>query len=229
MQKVVTIILSLVFLVACKDRNAGNKTKIDNSRIYFNYRISGEEDKEYVTCLLQFHNKGPQGATLELEKPGMVKLDGEEISADSTVMTGAYYEVQKPAESFVGKHTITFIDLNKKQYTEEFSFTPFSLQPELPRKVRRQDIQLGVEGLAASDSLELVLTDTAFATDDVQITLPVNDGVILIPRQQLQQVRSGPVHLYLYKEENRSVREGTKAGGRIAISYGLRREFNLVD
>ncbi len=229
MQKLALTIFFLISLTACNHRRTGEGNKIDSDRIYFDYKIQGEEDKDEVTCLLQFHYNGPRGNTVLLEKPSMVKLDGEEISADSTLMTGAFYEIQKPKEGFAGKHTITFIDLNNKQYTEEFLFTPFTLRSDLPEVVKRQDLQLSVDGVKDRDSLGILLTDTSFVTDDVQAVLTVSKGQLYIPRQLLQQVSSGPVNMQLYKEEERPINRGTKTRGQITIAYRLNREFILED
>ncbi|MBD0278253.1 MAG: hypothetical protein ICV81_09865 [Flavisolibacter sp.] len=229
MQKLVLTIFFLISLTACSHRRTGEGDKVDSDRIYFDYKIHGEEDKDEVTCLLQFHYNSPRGNTVLLEKPSTVKLDGEEISADSTPMTGAFYEIQKPRESFAGRHTITFIDLNNKQYKEEFSFTPFTLRTDLPEVVKRQDLQLSVDGVKDTDSLGILLTDTSFVTDDVQAVLNVSEGKLHIPLELWQHVSSGPVNMQLFKEEERPINRGTKNRGQITIAYRLNREFILED
>jgi hypothetical protein len=67
--------------------------------------------------------------------------------------------MQKPAESFVGKHTITFTDFNKKVYSQEFEYKPFSLETELD-DVSRGDLVFELEGLEKEDYLHVSATDT---------------------------------------------------------------------
>jgi hypothetical protein len=59
---------------------------------------------------------------LVLNEPASVSLDGKEIPADSSKLTGAFYEVMDPVNNFSGNHSIVFTDVNKKKYEEEFSF-----------------------------------------------------------------------------------------------------------
>ena len=82
-------------------------------------------------------------------------------------VTGAYYEVQRPLVSFMGKHTINFTDLNNREYSEEFEFTPFSLEPDVPSTLNRGDLVFNFKGLDPVDYLSVVLTDTSFTSVDI--------------------------------------------------------------
>jgi len=42
-------------------------------------------------------------------------------------------------------------------------------------------------------------------------------------------VRKGPVVLELYLEQERPLKQHTTAGGKISITYGLKKEFDLTD
>lgn len=222
-------LLLLCTFIACKERTSSADGDANPDRIYFDYAVSGEEERNEVTCLLQFRNGGPEGPTLIMEKPAKVELDGKEIEADSTAITGAYYEVQIPLENFIGQHTITVTDVNNKRYTETFRYTSFSLAEELPDAVQRGDVTLRLQGVQNADQLQLIITDTAYATDDVIATLPVQNGRVVINQQLWEAVSNGPVIVQITKQEERPVSNGTQAGGRLTLSYSLRREFELVD
>ncbi|MES1215092.1 MAG: hypothetical protein ABUT20_06225, partial [Bacteroidota bacterium] len=172
---------------------------------------------------------GENGTTLVLNSPSKAELDGELIKADSSKMTGAFYEIMKPVKEFSGKHTITFTDINKKQYNEEFSFQPIVLLTEIPKEIERGDLLFELEGLNPLDHVRVVVTDTSFASEEINRVDTVKNGRVIISKKDLETIVNGPVHLSLYKEDEKPVKNGTSEGGRLSISYGLKREFVLKD
>jgi hypothetical protein len=77
--------------------------------------------------------------------------------------------------------------------------------------------------------VRLLLIDTAFSNNDVINLVDVQNGQLHITNDMLQQLKSGPVSMEIYKEETRRLKNAPKAGGKIFISYGLQRDFELVD
>ena len=64
--------------------------------------------------------------------------------------------------------------------------------------------------------------------DDINRLQTVTDGKLVISPEELQTVAAGPVTLMLYKEVEKTLEKGTLSGGRLSITYGLSREFELV-
>lgn len=218
----------LALLFACNNESGAPK-KAQPSAIFADYRISGDESKAMVTCLLQFYEAGPEGTSILLQPPAGVQLDGEALTPDSALRTGAYYELQKPLETFSGKHTITLTDEHGQPYTEEVHFEPLVLHTQLGATVRRDSLVLQVSGLLPGEKVRVLLTDIDFDTDDINHLQTVRGGKIVLTAAELRQLASGPVTLMLYKELERDLKKGTAAGGRLSITYGLSREFELVD
>ena len=198
------------------------------SDIFADYRINGEEGKEGVTCLLQFYEGGPRGASLLLDEPAAIKIDGQAPAADSTLRTGAYYELQKPLATFGGTHTFTLTDEHGQVYEEKIEFEPLVLQTALGERVEGDSLVLQVAGLLPGEKLRVVLVDMDFNTNDINRLQKVEGGQIVLTREDLSQVAAGPVTLMLYKEAEKKLQNGTAAGGQLSITYGLSREFELV-
>lgn len=225
-----TLIIGFSFLFfSCKEKEANNTSDVNPDSIWFDYKISGQEGDELVTVMLQFRHGGAYGGTLLLDAPSKVELDGELLKVDSSRMTGAFYELLKPIESFSGNHTILYTDIDGKEHREEFRFQPVSLTTELPVTIRRSDILLEFEGLDPIDVVRVLLTDTSFTGEGINRVDTVRDGKLLISKDDLAKLASGPVNLELIRENDRKVRAATKKGGRISITFGLRREFLLID
>lgn len=228
--RLLLLLLIPLLIISCTDVEIGKSKDVNPDTIFFDYRISGEESKNMMTCMLRYRYGGPNGTTLVLDSPAKVVVDGIVPKLDSAKYTGAYYELSKPIKEFAGHHQIVFIDINNKQYKEDFDFTPFSLSAELPEKVARQPFTIKLKDFPAEETpVRLVMTDTAFSTRDVNEIRKITNGEIPIDDKTLSQLKSGPVTLEIYLEDERSVKNGTKQGGRIFITYGLKREFVLVD
>lgn len=218
------LIFLLLFVSACTNNTVGTRRDIDPDTVFFEYIIRGDEDDSNVTLYLQFRIGGPNGYTLTLKDPAKVELDGEPIQVDSAKLTGAYYEIQKPADYFTGKHTITFTDFNKKVHSEEFEYKPFSMETDVD-EVERGDLVFELEGLEKEDYLHVSATDTSFTSRDIVEIDTVKDGKLVIPAHKLRYLVNGPITLLLSKETQKIIRNEIR--GRITVSYGLKREFEL--
>ncbi len=225
---IILICLStFILLISCNDDEIGHSKDVNPDAVFFDYKIRGEEKDSNVTVYIQFRMGGPNGITILLNEPAKVQLDGEEIIADSAKLTGAFYEIQKPSRSFSGKHTILFTDLNGKEYSEEFVYQPFKLKTKIPAIVHRVDLAFDFENLETEDCIRVTATDTSFTSRDInEIDTPKN-GRLIIPADKLKNLVNGPITLQLSKETERPVKNGTREGGKIVVSYGLQREFEL--
>ena len=223
-----SIVLSLV-ISSCGSNEIGDSKDVNPQSIYFDYQVWGEEGRDNVTVLLQYRFAGPNGTTLVLDDPAKVELDGKKIPVDSSRLTGAYYEVSAPVKDFTGKHTIVFTDLDQKQYKEEFEFQPISLKTGIPDTVKRGDLVFDLDGLDPLDYVRVLLTDTSFASKDINRVDTVRNGRITISKEDLQKVVNGPVYLELSKEEEKPLKNSTREGGHLSLSYGIKRDFTLRD
>lgn len=217
------------FIGSCASNEIGKEKDVDPESIWFDYQVRGEEGYDKVTVLLQYRFAGENGTTLVVDGPGKVELDGKTIQADSSKMTGAYYEAQQPVASFGGKHTISFTNADGKKYNEDFVFGTLSLAPEVPDTIHRGTIVFRLNGLAPDDKVRILMTDTSFTGEGINKLERVIDGQIIITEADLLGLANGPIQLQLIKESDKPVKNGTLEGGRLSISYGLKREFTLQD
>jgi len=218
-----------IFLPGCTSNQIGNSKEIAPDAIYFDYNIWGDEESDNVTVKLQYRFGGPNGTTLELEDPAKVELDGEILRAGSSRMNGTWYEVNKPVGNFEGRHLVVYTDKDRRQYKEEFDLKFFSLRTELPKEIKRDELVFELAGLQPVDYIRLLFTDTSFYSKGIDRLDTVRNGKIIITRRDLDNLKNGPVFLEFYREDEKVIRQASKAGGRLSISYGLKRVFALKD
>jgi len=224
-----TVPFILLLVVACTNDKTKRKKTVDPNVIYYDYKVWGDEENSYVTIRLQYFIGEEGGKTVSWEKSGKVEFDGETLQPDSSRMNGFYYEAMIPLENFVGKHSIVFTDNNKKQYKEEFDFSPISLKTEMPPVINRKEFMIGLNGLDSGETVRLLLNDTAYYSRGIdRIDTVQNDSIIITPRD-MENLKNGPVYLEIYKEGEWPLKEPGRGGGRLSISYGLKRVFELKD
>lgn len=230
MLKPVSIFLlfaAICLLPSCASNEIGNAKDVNPDAIFFDYKIWGDESKDIATCMLQYRFAGPNGTTLVLEDPSKVAIDGHLLTVDSSKMSGAYYEWVNPVDSFAGKHTIIFSDMNGKKYSEDFKFTPFKMSAVVPAEFKRNDLVLDFSGLDPVDYVRVSLIDTAYDNNDISRIDTLKNGHLVITKSQLDSLVNGPIQMEIIKEESRSVKNSTREGGTITVTYGLKREFIL--
>lgn len=215
--------------MSCTSNEIGNSRDVNTEAIYFDYAITGEEDDANITCRLQYRMGGPSGTTLVINEPGKVELDGKRVPLDSSKFAGAYYEVQQPVAGFAGSHSISFTDVNKEEYKENFTFTPFRLLTELPETLGRNDLVLELEGVGRNEQVRLTLTDTAFTGNGIHRVDSVNSGKLIVTTQELAALANGPITLILEKEAELPLKNATAEGGRLLLRFSVKREFELKD
>jgi hypothetical protein len=220
-------IILTVIISSCK--NSDKNVTVDPDTIFFDYKITGQEGDDKLTVMLQYKDGDEEGKAFAIEKPGAVLLDGESIPGDSTKRTGPFYEVNKPIASFAGKHTIVFTSPANKEYKEEFEFQPLSLITLITDSLQRDSLVFEFEGLESEDYIRVVMTDTVFENDGINRVDTVINGRLIISKNDLQSLENGPVQLEFIREYERPVKKGTEQGGRLRITYGLKREFILKD
>lgn len=222
----VSVVMALVGCNAAVRQQEDAKAQM----IYMDYQATGDEEGGEVTVRLQFRHGGPEGDPVLLEEPASVRFDGQVLLPDSAKMGGAYYEISYLAKEFEGLHEIIFKDGLGGTYTDTFHFPFFSLATTMPRSVSRaNDLELQVSGVGEKGVLHVMLTDTSFYGRGLDRIDTILDGRMLFTQRDFSTLRNGPIHLELYREEERRLQKTGRQGGRLYLSYSLSREFELMD
>jgi len=228
-KKVFLSFLIAALLFSCRSGDSNRKNNILSENIYFDYSITAEEGDDNLTIKLQYREDGENGYAITLTEPGKVEIDGELIPADSSRLSGTYYEIQKPIEGFSGKHKIVYTNNNGEKYSEEFDFSPVILLTHLKESVKRDSLVFDFEGLDTVDYMRVVLSDTSFLNYGINRLDTVRNGRLFIPRNELEKIATGPVKLEFIREIEKPLQNVTEAGGKLSLNYVLRREFFLTE
>ena len=218
-----------IYFVSCTNNESINNKSLNPGSIYFDYQVWGDEGSNEVTIKLQYRYRNAEGITILPEHTGKVEFDGRVLEADTSRMNGFYYEAILPLENFGGEHSIVFTDLTNKQYKEEFDFPIIYLKKELASIISRKNLVLELAGSDTNEIVRVLLTDTSFYSRDIDKTDTLRNEKITITEMDLANLKNGPVHIEIFKEEERTLKEATKAGGCLYLSFSLKRVLELKD
>ncbi len=226
----VVLLASVVIgVLGCTGQDQRPGRAIDPDLVFFDYRIWGDEERNLITVTLQFREGNREGDAISLVHPANVVLDDEPLKPDSSKMNGVYYEINKTVREFEGDHVIVYTNAQGKEFRESFYFSIMELKTNIQSPVRRKDLVFELAGLDSSDLVHVIMTDTSFYSRGIDRVDTVSSGLVMISQADLDNIRNGPVFLEFYREENWPLKETTAAGGRLSISYSLKRAFHLAD
>ncbi|MBK6938126.1 MAG: hypothetical protein IPH18_15535 [Chitinophagaceae bacterium] len=214
----------LVLFLSCQE-NEKSKTR----RIYPEYKIIAVEGNDNLAILAQFKDGDEFGEAISLEPPSSVTLDGEPMLPDTARFGGVYYELFKPLDKFEGNHIIEYSDAEGEKYKENFSFKPVALVSALPDTVSRGDLEMELTGLNSKELVRLLLTDTSFLSEGVNLADTIENGKLQISVSELNNLADGPVQLQLIREFEQPLKNVAGIAGKLIINYTLQREFFLKD
>jgi len=222
------IVLLLLFFLSCTNIDV-RKEKSDPNDIYFDYIAWGDEETGTITLKLQFRAGGPNQRAMLLQSPSTVMLDNQLLQPDSTKFMGAYYEFTAPTRDFGGEHSIVFTDNKNHQYKTLFEFPVVRFRSEPDSVIGRRDMVLDLEGLKAEGHIRVLMTDTSFYGRGIEKIDSFDNNPLVITREDLRDLKNGPVYMELFREEDRELTETMNAGGRFYLSYSLNRSLFLKD
>ena len=210
---------------ACNDADQQEKHISSSNVVFLNYRVTAEEGKDSVTCFFEFREGTAAGKTILWPGEGP-KLDGKSVKADSAMFTGIFYEVRRPVAGFNGTHVVSFTDANGVERKQTFEFFSFRLKREIPPEQPKGPFTIHIDLPGKESTVHLMMIDTSFASNDVNETVHVKEGKLLVTAAMLANLSPGPIFMELFKQDDVAVTE-TGLRGKIIVTYGLRREFGL--
>ncbi len=228
--RTIFLFLLIALLTACNN-NARNKErrKPAPDAVFYDYQVWGEEGDSSVTVTFQYRGYGGDGPAQKMTDSASVLLDGKLMTADSSSYNGTIYESIQSASSFIGTHNLNFTDNKGKAHKEKFQFEPFSLAAELPEQVKKEPFIIKLKNFPAEPTIvRLTITDTSYASRDVNDEVQVANGELTVNESQLANLVVGPVTLEIYREDERPLKQTGKEGGRVLMMYALRRQFELM-
>lgn len=221
MKIIVPTLLTAILFCACNTEEIGKSQDVNPDAVYMEYRINDSEVSDEVSLMARFRFAGAEGTTLLLSDSEYVSLDGKKLSADSTKSMGVYYEAKAKPSSFQGEHKVSFSNRSGKEFTNAFHFPLVRITSSIPQKLSAKDVVLQFSGVTSTAKIDVHLSDTAGATNDIELTA-TGKNEITIPQASLAQLKPGPVTIDVLATDKISLKSTTPEGGEMIIYHDLK-------
>jgi hypothetical protein len=215
---ILTTLSILILLPSCTSNEIGESKDVAQEKIYQEYSITYNESNPNVDVFCQYRFGGKNGTTLVLNTPSEVKFDGEKLNVDSNGVSGAYYKTTKTANSFMGKHSFVFTNIDKKQYENGFTFDDFKVAfPASGAKNTPLTIPFTTTPLGTDDYVEINTVDS-----DSSFSITNNGNNVIIPIEELKRQKKAEVQLEAHLYRNIPLQQNTTEGGKLFMHYTLK-------
>jgi len=215
------MLLVITSLFACNSNEIGESKDVNQDKIYMDYHISYNEGDDQVALNFQYRFAGAAGTTLVLNNPSYVKLDGEILKVDSSKYGGAFYTAIKNYKAFLGKHSISFTDINGKNFENSFEFAPFTLVnlPAITDRNKDLLVSYNINGLNKDDDIEInsVGTDSSFHYHQ-----PGSSTSATIPASDLKRQKNADINFEATIYRKIRLTNSTSEGGSLQLTYRLK-------
>ena len=190
-------------------------------------RIWGEEGSNYFHCLAQVQVNDLNGSLSRLTAEENLMVDGISLNRDSARYSGVFYQADLPIGEFGGDHVVSLRSSDGRLHEAKFHFQPFALAVDSVGALSASELKFHLMNFPPEeDQVHLLLTDTAYGTEDINTLLPVKNGWLNIPSEMVSRMKKGPVALQVIYEKEQSLNLG-KSRVKLLVSYSLGRDFEL--
>lgn len=221
--RIVSSLAILILFIACSSSEIGNSKDVNPATIFTQYSVTYTEGDENANCFAQFRFAGEKGTTLVLNEPAALQFDGGPLHLDSSDLSGAYYLKDYPFAGFAGAHQFKFTNLDGTVYEEDFEFIPFAIAEKISEPVsKKKPLSIRIEGLKDGAVLHISISDTAFATSDIDHAVTLENGKLVIQPEELQLLSNGPITLSIQKIDTYPLHQSTSEGGNFEMIYSLK-------
>lgn len=211
-------IIPIAFLFFACNNEQNSVNGLDG--VYHEYLIAlGESDIHKIQVVATFRKGDDFGKPLSLPSDYTVYLDSTPIALDTAVYPTYSMEIDRTG--FVGEHKWSVLNNGREVLNIPFSFKTFTLTTPIDSVLGKKDIQLGVAGLSAGDTLECWFDNIDVDNAIDRFYYPVNDNQITIPAIDLKKLTVADYKLVISFIKKSPVVLNNKEVGKSEVSYIL--------
>jgi hypothetical protein len=215
-----TLFMLVTFIMfSCASNETANSDKVSQSEIYQIYSISYNAGDMELSARATFRFGGSNGTTLLLVKPSIVKFNNEEMPMEQGSFSGTYYEINKQSD-FIKNASFHYINNDKKSYDNKISMEPIDIVNFTSKLDTTQSYTLTWNGLPVgnAETVTLVIEDKDFHNISVSSSI-VGANSLSFSSSELKGLTKGAANIYISRNANFSLKEGTHLGGSIYYTY----------
>lgn len=214
-------IFLLFFLVSCASTDVEESKFVSQNRIYQNYRVEIDENRQSSRASATFRFGGSTGTTLSLSDESSITLNQSKLNGKQEMFSGMVYS-KSNVKSEDNNYTFVFTDTEKNTYRNLVSIQPlkFGKAPKVIDKTSSYKIYWDGSPLGPNEKIELSLKhgkdqfSTILWTSTMQGTNSIEIG-----SDKLKDANPGLGNLRLRRVITPPLQEGTEVNGKVTGVY----------
>lgn len=211
----------LIFLASCASTDVEESKFVSQDRIYQNYKVEIDENRQSSRASATFRFGGSTGTTLNLSDESSVSLNGAKLNGKQEMFSGMVYS-KSNLQSSDNNYTFVFTDTENNTYTNTVAIQPltFGKSPKVIDKSGSYKIYWDGSPLGPNEKIELTLKhgkdqfSTILWTSTMQGTNSIEIG-----SDKLKNANPGLGNLQLRRVVTPPLQEGTELSGKITGIY----------
>ncbi|HOY31745.1 MAG TPA: hypothetical protein PKW80_07690 [Bacteroidales bacterium] len=210
--------LGVMMLASCASNETANSDTVKQSEIYQHYSITYNSGEKELTAVATFRFGGANGTTLFLVKPSKVLFENQEMPDDASVFSGTFYEMNLQADA---KPFYTFIYINGDGYSYTNLATVIPVECVLAAGTIDKDQGFSVEWvypLQNGENIRLFIEDIAGNASSVYTNAVGSTSMKMNP-EELKNIKTGEVNIYLERENISLLENATHLGGKMHVKF----------
>jgi hypothetical protein len=217
--------LLLVLLSACGSTATTNSNQVAQSEIYQWYFVKFSEETGLTQASATLRIGGDTGTTVNLVSPASIKFDGMELRRSQILGTSYLLDDARPFQS---AHGFVWVDDKNQIYTNTANIMPIKIvnSPAVISKAKNFNLQFAGDDFSDSDRVLVYVTSSSGQTSTIvsgSISPKNSNPFVEVKAAEMNRLFEGQASLYLKREHEVLVSDGTKTGGRILTEYETKR------
>jgi len=216
--KILVIILWITLFVQCASNETANSDSVKQSEIYQNYSVSYNMAEKELSATATFRFGGANGTTLLLVKPSSVLFENQEMPNENNVFSGTYYEMNLQAGMKPG-YQFVYTDGDGKSYANRAVIIPAEITSAPGQIDKNEGFSVAWDyPLQNGESIHLYVEDKSGSTSSVYNNA-VGSTTMKMNPEELKNLKTGDVNVFLIRENSRSLENATHLGGNMFVKY----------
>ena len=208
------ILFGFLLFTSCKREDSVN---IDQDRIYANYQITYDSEKNEATMIAGFRLDNSSGTKIELTYPSRVDFNDEGLAWRNG---SGHYELKQTGSNHTGAFTYT--DIDGVTYVNNPSNLTFIELPFGITNISRSGnffLPWSGQAIQPGETVTVTISGGAQQSSKTWTINSVGSSHIILDQNKLMGLTVGNAEIQIQREFSDILQESTLSGGRITSKY----------
>lgn len=222
MKKLLPYLLLLLFS-ACVSTDTTESTSVAAAEVYQDYNIQVNKENSSVTAT--FRVAGKTGTTIDLDAPAKIELNGKLMDESKpALLKGTTYQFS--SLGIVPQYQFVFTNSDGKAYQNEMSLPAIEITAKILTLSKSEKTTIPLSRpVAAGESIAITVNGESGKEENASslvssgVDTDASRSAAIFDPKMIKNMAVGNGEMRVEGSKNETLKQGTKAGGTIQITY----------